>query len=87
MKNLKQLGEFGLIKHISSKLNTYSKRVKKGIGDDCAVFSTLSNTSQLISTDALIESIHFDLKTITPKQSWGGYKYPFLLSSLLSFQG
>jgi thiamine-monophosphate kinase len=68
MKNLKQLGEFGLIKHISSKLNTYSKRVKKGIGDDCAVFSTLSNTSQLISTDALIESIHFDLKTITPKQ-------------------
>jgi thiamine-monophosphate kinase len=68
MKNLKELGEFGLIKHISSKFNTYSKRVKKGIGDDCAVFSTLSNTSQLISTDALIESIHFDLKTITPKQ-------------------
>ena len=68
MKNLKQLGEFGLIEHLSSKFNTYSKRVKKGIGDDCAVFSTLSNTSQLISTDALIESIHFDLKTITPKQ-------------------
>jgi|TARA_B110000240_G_C13450957_1_gene432484 thiamine-monophosphate kinase len=68
MKNLKQLGEFGLIEHLSSKFNTYSKRVKKGIGDDCAVFSTLSNTSQLISTDALIESIHFDLKTISPKQ-------------------
>jgi thiamine-monophosphate kinase len=68
MKNLKQLGEFGLIKHISSKFNTYSKRVKKGIGDDCAVFSTLPNISQLISTDALIESIHFDLKTISPKQ-------------------
>ena len=68
MKNLNQLGEFGLIKHISSKFNTYSKRVKKGIGDDCAVFSTLPNISQLVSTDALIESIHFDLKTITPKQ-------------------
>ena len=68
MTNLKQLGEFGLIERLRSRLNTRSPRVKKGIGDDSAVFSTRPNTLQLTSTDALIESIHFDLKTITPKQ-------------------
>ncbi|MCH2390873.1 MAG: thiamine-phosphate kinase, partial [Nitrospinales bacterium] len=68
MTNLKQLGEFGLIERLRSRLNTRSPRVKKGIGDDSAVFSTRPNTLQLTSTDSLIESIHFDLKTITPKQ-------------------
>ena len=66
--NLKQLGEFGLIERLRSRLNTHSPRIKKGIGDDCAVFSTRPNTVQLTSTDALIESIHFDLKTISPVQ-------------------
>jgi len=66
--SLKQLGEFGLIKRLCSKLKTHSPRIKKGIGDDCAVFSTRPNTVQLTSTDALIESIHFDLKTISPMQ-------------------
>ena len=68
VKSLKQLGEFGLIKRIRSKVGTHLPRIKKGIGDDCAVFSTSPNTIQLTSTDALIESIHFDLKTISPKQ-------------------
>ena len=63
---LKQLGEFGLIERLRSKLNTHSPRIKKGIGDDSAVFSTHPNTLQLTSTDALIETIHFDLKTISP---------------------
>jgi thiamine-monophosphate kinase len=66
--NLKQLGEFGLIEQLRSKFNTYSPRIKKGIGDDSAVFSTNPNTVQLTSADALIESIHFDLKTISPTQ-------------------
>lgn len=68
MANLKQLGEFGLIERFRSQLNTRSPRVKKGIGDDCAVFSTRPDTIQLISTDALVESVHFDLKTISAKQ-------------------
>ena len=66
--NLNQLGEFELIKRIRSRLRTHSSRVIKGIGDDSAVFSTNPNTIQLTSTDALIESIHFDLKKISPKQ-------------------
>ncbi|KMP10369.1 hypothetical protein UR09_06460 [Candidatus Nitromaritima sp. SCGC AAA799-A02] len=68
MATLKQLGEFGLIDRFRSQLDSRSPRVKTGIGDDCAVFSTRSNTVQLVSTDALIESIHFDLKTISPEQ-------------------
>ncbi len=68
MANLKKLGEFGLIERFRSQLSTRSPRVKKGIGDDCAVFSTKSDTLQLISTDALVESVHFDLKTISAEQ-------------------
>ena len=65
---LNQLDEFELIKRLRSRLRTRSSRVIKGIGDDSAVFLTKPNTIQLTSTDALIESIHFDLKTISPKQ-------------------
>jgi len=65
---LNQLDEFELIKRLRSRLRTRSSRVIKGIGDDSAVFLTKPNTVQLTSTDALIESIHFDLKTISPKQ-------------------
>jgi len=68
MTNLKQLGEFGLIERFRSKFDTGSPRVKKGIGDDCAIFSTQSNSIQLISTDALVESIHFNLKKISAEQ-------------------
>ena len=68
MANLKQLGEFGLIERFRPKLDTRSPRVKKGIGDDCAIFSTRSDKTQLISTDALVESVHFDLKTISAEQ-------------------
>ena len=68
MANLKQLGEFGLIERFQSQLDTHSPRVKKGIGDDCAIFSAQSDKIQLISTDALVESIHFDLKKISAEQ-------------------
>ena len=72
MGNLKQLGEFGLIDRFRMQLDTPSSRVKKGIGDDCAIFSTQSEKIQLITTDALVESIHFDLKKISAEQL--GYK-------------
>ena len=68
MTNIKHLGEFGLIERFRSQLKTRSPRVIKGIGDDCAVFSSKQDTLQLISTDALVESVHFDLKTISAEQ-------------------
>jgi thiamine-monophosphate kinase len=68
LTDLEKLGEFGLIERVCSRLSFHSTRIKKGIGDDCAVFSTRPKTVQLTSTDALIESIHFNLKTISPMQ-------------------
>jgi thiamine-monophosphate kinase len=38
------------------------------IGDDCAVLESSGKTWQLVSTDALVETVHFDLKSIRPEQ-------------------
>lgn len=65
--NLKKPGEFDLIARFRSLLKVRSPRMKIGIGDDCAVYSTKAGKYQLISTDALIENVHFKLSTIPPK--------------------
>jgi len=54
------LGEFGLIDQISAKFSNKVPSTFKGIGDDAAVID-VGNHFQLISTDMLIEGIHFDL--------------------------
>jgi thiamine-monophosphate kinase len=54
-----ELGEFGLIDHITKDFAT-DKRIIKGIGDDAAVLSN-DEDSTVISTDILVEGIHFDL--------------------------
>lgn len=66
--NLDRLGEFGLIARFQSRIRNRSPRIVKGIGDDCAVFSQPGGNYLVVSTDALIESVHFDLKTHTPEQ-------------------
>lgn len=55
-----QLGEFGLIDHLTKKFSFSHPDVVKGIGDDAAVIQA-GNTAQIISTDMLVEGIHFDL--------------------------
>jgi len=64
---LKKSGEFDLIKRFSSRLKFRSPRVKIGIGDDCAVYSGITGKYQIVSTDALIENVHFKLSTTSPK--------------------
>ena len=55
-----EIGEFGLIDQISADTIVDSSYVVKGIGDDCAVLRTADeNFHQLLTTDMLIESIHF----------------------------
>jgi thiamine-monophosphate kinase len=68
MRNLKQIGEFGLIDRFRTRLTTRSSRVKVGIGDDCAVYRPKPGCLEIASTDALIEKVHFDLATTTPEQ-------------------
>ena len=66
--DLSKLGEFGLISRFQSRLKYHSPQVVKGIGDDCAVLSLENGNYQVLTTDALVESVHFNLKTHTPEQ-------------------
>jgi thiamine-monophosphate kinase len=67
MRKTKELGEFGLIHHLSSRLKFRASDSILGIGDDCAVYPTKSGMNEVISTDALVENIHFKLSTTTPE--------------------
>ena len=53
-------GEFGLIKHLTEKFKTENPSTVKGVGDDAAVLS-YENKKILVTTDLLLEGIHFDL--------------------------
>jgi thiamine-monophosphate kinase len=59
--NIDELGEFGLIKHLSSNIGIRNKEVLKGIGDDAAIIDIGNGDVLAISTDLLTEGVHFDL--------------------------
>jgi len=65
---LSQIGEFGLIELLAKEIGKPSKNVVVGIGDDAAVIQAggggrgAGDVYQLITTDTLIENIHFKLK-------------------------
>ncbi|MFQ6113773.1 MAG: thiamine-phosphate kinase, partial [bacterium] len=59
---LKEIGEFGLIDRIKKIVEVPSKGLLGGIEDDTAAFRISKNQILLLSTDALIEGIHFDLR-------------------------
>jgi thiamine-monophosphate kinase len=67
MSKTKELGEFELIHRLSSRLKFRAPNTVLGIGDDCAVYPVKSGTNEVISTDALVEDIHFKLSTTTPE--------------------
>jgi thiamine-monophosphate kinase len=58
---LNSLGEFGLIEKITKGFNLQQSSSLKGIGDDAAVISISDDTALLISTDMLLEGVHFNL--------------------------
>ncbi|OYU84059.1 MAG: thiamine-phosphate kinase [Flavobacterium sp. BFFFF2] len=68
---LEKLGEFGLIRHLTQHLTTEQPSTLLGIGDDAAVLDFKSNKT-VISTDLLIEGVHFDLAFMPLKHL--GYK-------------
>ena len=68
---LSELGEFQLIKKVTEKVIIKNKQVKKGIGDDAAVFGHDKKLS-LVTTDMLCEGVHFDLMYMPVKHL--GYK-------------
>lgn len=69
--SLDQLGEFGLIEHLTKHFVTEQQSTEKGIGDDAAVLDFKSN-KVVVSTDLLVEGVHFDLSYMPLKHL--GYK-------------
>lgn len=69
--SLSDLGEFGLIEHLTKNLKNKQTSTLKGIGDDGAVLD-FKNKKTVISTDLLIEGVHFDLAYVPLKHL--GYK-------------
>ena len=69
---ISDLGEFGLIDHLTKKFKINQKSTVKGIGDDAAVLSTDSSKEIVVTTDLLVEGVHFDLSYMPLKHL--GYK-------------
>lgn len=69
---ISELGEFGLIKHLTESIELKNKETIKGVGDDCAVLSYPADRDTLVTTDMLMEGVHFDLSYMPMKHL--GYK-------------
>ncbi|MGM0497596.1 MAG: thiamine-phosphate kinase [Bacteroidota bacterium] len=68
-KNLKSVGEFGLIEeYIAPEFKDLVKEHMTGIGDDCSIIPISKTTSHIFTTDMLIEKTHFLRDKITPYQ-------------------
>ncbi|MBE6284174.1 MAG: thiamine-phosphate kinase [Mediterranea massiliensis] len=66
------LGEFGLIRHITEGIELKNESSKYGIGDDAAVLEYPTEKEVLVTTDLLLEGVHFDLTYVPLKHL--GYK-------------
>ncbi len=69
--SLSELGEFGLIQHLTDSIKLIHKSSIKGVGDDAAVLKFNKNQI-LVTTDLLVENVHFDLSYMPLKHL--GYK-------------
>lgn len=90
MTEISTLGEFGLISRLTSPLKMQNTSSLLGVGDDCAVlqYTTDPNDKRrvLVTTDMLMEGIHFDL-TYTPMKHLG-YKAAMVnLSDVYAMNG
>ena len=80
-----QLGEFGLIKHLTQDIKPKNESTRTGVGDDCAVMH-YPDKEVLVTTDMLMEGIHFDLTYIDLKHL--GYKSAMVnISDIFAMNG
>ncbi len=68
---ISKLGEFGLIDHLTENMHIVNESTVKGVGDDAAVLS-YPRSEVLVTTDLLLEGVHFDLTYVPLKHL--GYK-------------
>ena len=85
MTDISKLGEFGLIHHLTDNIKTKNKSTIKGVGDDCAVLH-YPDTEVLVTTDMLMEGVHFDLTYIDMQHL--GYKSAMVnISDIFAMNG
>ena len=85
MTDISTLGEFGLIDHLTHDLPKFNDSTRYGVGDDCAVLH-YGDRHVLVTTDMLMEGVHFDL-TYTDMQ-YLGYKSAMVnLSDVFAMNG
>jgi thiamine-monophosphate kinase len=65
------LGEFGLIEHLCKNITLHNSTTIKGVGDDAAIINHAAQQT-VLSTDLLLEGVHFDLAYVPLKHL--GYK-------------
>ena len=63
---ISEFGEFGFIERLSKKFQNYLCHNTVGIGDDCAVMPTTQKLNYVVTTDSLVENVHFIRSKITP---------------------
>lgn len=79
------LGEFGLIRHLTENIELQNASSKYGVGDDCAVLE-YPDKQILVTTDLLMEGVHFDLTYVPLKHL--GYKAVMVnLSDIYAMNG
>lgn len=85
MTDISKLGEFGLIHHLTDNIKTKNKSTIKGVGDDCAVLH-YPDSEVLVTTDMLMEGVHFDLTYIDMQHL--GYKSAMVnISDIFAMNG
>lgn len=85
MTDISKLGEFGLIHHLTDNIKIENESTVKGVGDDCAVLH-YPDSEVLVTTDMLMEGVHFDLTYIDLQHL--GYKSAMVnISDIFAMNG
>lgn len=85
MTDISKLGEFGIIHHLTDNIKIKNESTVKGVGDDCAVLH-YPDSEVLVTTDMLMEGVHFDLTYIDLQHL--GYKSAMVnISDIFAMNG
>jgi len=86
-KTLRDLGEAGIIRLMEANApKELPSHLKKGIGDDCAVLETAGDSVLLVTTDTLIEGVHFTAQTM-PAEALGWKALAVNISDIAAMGG
>ena len=80
------LGEHAIIEKVRSRVPAVSAEVKLGIGDDAAILQPDRNTLTVVTTDVLVEGVHFD-RAFTPMDAVGHKALAISLSDVAAMGG